>query len=298
MNISRIGTTILRVPLGEERFCSSQCAFPERHSLLVRIETDTGLVRWGEGGQYGPPEPVAAAIGQAIAVAFAEEGADLVIADLKPARETVAALRKLGADARAYRVDVTDERQVVRLFRKLPRLDILVKNAGTYGPVKKIVDMDRAAWDRPFALNLTAAMLCAREAVRKMTPRHSGNIVNIASNVARRGLPYRGCCVATKWALLGLTQTLALETAADHIRVNAILPGPVPTPHLDGVMKIHARVEGRAAADVAEDWRTCAPVKRFVAPEEVGRVAVFLASALSSAMTGQGLNVTGGFIMT
>ena len=237
-------------------------------------------------------------IGLAIARAFADEGASIILADIDPKQEAVESIRAQGAEVTARKVDVTDENQVLDLFSGIPRLDILVNNVGTYGPVKKIVDMDRASWDRTFAVNLTSAMLCCREAVKLMSARRSGNILNIASNVARRGLPYRGCYVATKWAMLGLTQTLALETAEFSIRVNAILPGPVPTPHLDEVMKLHAEVEGKSTAEVAEDWRLSAPMKRFIQPEEVGRVAVFLASDLSSAMTGQSLNVTCGFLMT
>jgi NAD(P)-dependent dehydrogenase (short-subunit alcohol dehydrogenase family) len=237
-------------------------------------------------------------IGYAIAQRFAREGCNIVIADLAAAPDAVAELRAMGVAAEAHRVDVTEEAQVVSLFAGIEKLDILVNNAGTYGPVKKIVDMEREAWDRTIALNLTAAMLCAREALKKMIAQRSGNIVNMASNVARRGLPYRGCYVATKWAMLGLTQTLALETAEYGIRVNAVLPGPVLTPHLEEVMALHAQVEGKGVDAVAEDWRLCAPLKRFIEAEEVANVALFLASEQSSAMTGQSLNVTGGFIMT
>jgi len=237
-------------------------------------------------------------IGYAIAHRFAREGCHIVIADLETRAEDMKALCAFGVNAVAPKVDLTDEEQIVELFSGLDRLDILVNNVGTYGPVKKIVDMDRASWDRTFALNLTSAMLCSREAVRKMIAQRSGAIVNIASNVARRGLPYRGCYVSTKWAMLGFTQTLALETVEHGIRVNAVLLGPVPTPHLEEVMQRHAEVEGKSADAVAEDWRLGAPMKRFIEAEEVANVALFLASEQSSAMTGQSLNVTGGFIMT
>ncbi len=237
-------------------------------------------------------------IGLAIARAFARQGANLVIADLDPKPEAVELLGAAGITVETSQVDVSREKQVIALFEQLETLDILVNNVGTYGPVKKIIDMDRESWDHTFAVNLTSAMLCSRQAMRLMAPRRRGNIINIASNVARRGLPYRGCYVATKWAMLGFTQTLALEAAEFNIRVNAILPGPVPTPHLDEVMHKHAEVEGKTAAAVAEDWRLAAPMKRFIEPDEVGNVAVFLASDLSSAMTGQSLNVTCGFIMT
>jgi NAD(P)-dependent dehydrogenase (short-subunit alcohol dehydrogenase family) len=237
-------------------------------------------------------------IGYAIAHRFAREGCHIVIADLETKPGDLDRLRAFGVEAAAHKIDMTDEEQIAGLFAGLDRVDILVNNVGTYGPVKKIVDMDRADWDRTFALNLTSAMLSSREAVKKMIGQRSGAIVNIASNVARRGLPYRGCYVSTKWAMLGFTQTLALETVEYGIRVNAVLPGPVLTPHLEEVMELHARVEGKTKEAVAEDWRQGAPMKRFLESEEVANVALFLASEQSSAMTGQGLNVTGGFIMT
>jgi len=237
-------------------------------------------------------------IGLAIARAFAQQGADLLIADLNPKPEATGELSDSGVDVMVERIDVTDEDSVIGLFRRIEQVDILVNNVGVYGPVRKISEMDRGEWDRTFAINLTSTMLCCREAVKKMATRRSGAIINIASNVARRGLPYRGCYVASKWAMLGLTQTLALETAEFNIRVNAILPGPVPTPHLEEVMNLHASIEGRPVEEIAESWRLSAPMKRFIDPAEVGSVAVFLASDMSSAMTGQSINVTCGFLMS
>jgi NAD(P)-dependent dehydrogenase (short-subunit alcohol dehydrogenase family) len=87
----------------------------------------------------------------------------------------------------AHALDVTDEAAVVSMFAAAPRVDILVNNAGVYGPVKKFINMDRAEWDRTFTVNFTSVMLCSREAVKKMAAQRSGNIINIASNVARRG---------------------------------------------------------------------------------------------------------------
>ncbi len=239
-------------------------------------------------------------IGLAIAKSLAQEGADIVLADLKPREQAAEEIRALGRDCVLCQVDVTDEAQVVGMFEKLggAPVDILVNCAGTYGPVKRIAEMDRASWDSAFALNMTGTMLCTREALKGMIARKSGNIINIASNVARRGLVDRGCYVSTKWAMLGFTQTVALENVSYNIRANSILPGPVDTPHLDEVMKIHASRDAITLEAMATSWRDGAPMKRFIEAEEIGKVAVFLASDMSSAMTGQGINVTGGFIMT
>jgi len=241
-------------------------------------------------------------IGAAIAERYAEEGAAIAVADIRPADEVVGKIRAGGGRAVHVPMDVTDPGQVAAGFAKaeqqLGPLGILVNNAAIGTPVALIEDADAAEWERTLRINLVGAMLCLQAAARVMRPRGRGAVVNIASNVARRGLPYRSAYVASKWGLLGLTQTAALELVDAGIRVNAVCPGPVDTPHLDEVMRGHAEAEGRSVEEVAEDWRTGAPMKRFIELGEVASVALFLASDASSAMTGQALNVTGGLIMT
>jgi NAD(P)-dependent dehydrogenase (short-subunit alcohol dehydrogenase family) len=177
-------------------------------------------------------------------------------------------------------------------------VDVLVNNAALGTPVALVRDMELQAWERTLSVNLTGAMLCTRAALRQMTGRPGGTVINIASNVAKRGLPHRSAYVASKWALLGLTQTLALEAAGEGIRVNAVCPGPVETPHLDEVMRGHAEIEGTTVADIAEQWRTSAPMGRFIDAREVVDVCLFLASAASSAITGEAINVSGGLVMS
>jgi NAD(P)-dependent dehydrogenase (short-subunit alcohol dehydrogenase family) len=178
------------------------------------------------------------------------------------------------------------------------RVDILVNNAGINGDAQLVLDMPVAAWERTLRVNLTGTMLVVREIAPLMVAGGGGRIVNVASNVARRGLPFRGDYVASKWAVLGLTQTLALELVEHGIRVNAVCPGPVEGDRIEQVMEMHARAEGRTLADVRRAWSEDAPMKRLIEPEEVAAVVRFLVGDESSAMTGQALNVTGGFIMT
>jgi NAD(P)-dependent dehydrogenase (short-subunit alcohol dehydrogenase family) len=254
----------------------------------------SGRVALVTGGAQG--------IGAAICRAYAREGAAVAIADIQPGDALEAEIRAAGGTAVQVSMDVTDPDQVAAGFAEAERLlgplDIVVNNAALGTPVALIQDLDVAAWERTLRVNLTGSMLCLQAAIRLMRPRGRGAIVNIASNVARRGLPYRSAYVSSKWGLLGLTQTAALEFVDANIRVNAICPGPVDTPHLDEVMRGHAEAEGRSVAEVAEDWRTGAPMRRFIELDEIANVAVFLASDESSAMTGQALNVTGGLIMT
>lgn len=241
-------------------------------------------------------------IGAAIARRYAAEGAAIVVADISDDDTVVREITAAGGRAAQVRLDVTDDESVFAGFAQaesvLGPIDILVNNAAIGTPVALIADVDPAAWERTIKINLVGAMLCIQAAARTMQARGTGTIVNIASNVAKRGLPNRSAYVASKWGLLGLTQTAALELVDAGIRVNAICPGPVSTPHLDEVMQGHARAEGRSVEEVAEDWRTGAPMKRFIELEEIASVALFLASDASSAMTGQALNVTGGLIMS
>jgi NAD(P)-dependent dehydrogenase (short-subunit alcohol dehydrogenase family) len=241
-------------------------------------------------------------IGAAIARLYAKEGAAIAIADIRGADELEAEIRAEGGRAVQVSMDVTDPAQVTRGFAdaesRLGPVDILVNNAAIGTPVALIQDVDPSEWERTLRINLVGSMLCLQAAARSMRPRGRGVVVNIASNVARRGLPNRSAYVASKWGLLGLTQTAALELVDAGIRVNAVCPGPVATPHLDEVMRGHAKAEGRSVEEVAEAWRTGAPMQRFIELQEIADVALFLASDSSSAMTGQALNVTGGLIMT
>jgi NAD(P)-dependent dehydrogenase (short-subunit alcohol dehydrogenase family) len=257
---------------------------------MKRLE---GLVAIVTGGAQG--------IGAAIALAFAREGAAVAVADIQPATELAAQIEAEGGRIVSVRTDVTSEADMVALFLKVEELlgpvDILVNNAAVGTPVTLIKEMVVEEWERTQRINVTGSMLGIREAFKHMFPRGRGNIVNIASNVAKRGLPHRSAYVSSKWALLGLTQTAALEAVDYGVRVNAICPGPVPTPHLDQVMNLHAEAEGITIEQMAEAWRVSAPMKRFIELDEVAAVAVFLASDESSAMTGQALNVTGGLVM-
>jgi NAD(P)-dependent dehydrogenase (short-subunit alcohol dehydrogenase family) len=245
----------------------------------------------------------AAGIGQHIALRFAQEGARVVVGDVQPADATVQLLREAGADAEYVACDLTDEGTVCDFAAQARdlhggRIDILVNNAGVNGDVQLVRDMPIDSWTHTLQVNLTGTMLVTREIIPTMIAGGGGCIVNIASNVARRGLPYRADYVASKWAVLGLTQTLALELVDDNIRVNAVCPGPVEGDRIEQIMESHAAAEGKDVADIRKAWAGDAPMRRFIKPSEVASVVRFLACDESSAMTGQALNVTGGFVMT
>jgi NAD(P)-dependent dehydrogenase (short-subunit alcohol dehydrogenase family) len=244
-----------------------------------------------------------AGLGRVIAQAFAREGADIAILDRQPASVTEAAVKAEGRRCAVFPCDVRDEAAVSAAVTSAgdffdQRVDILINNAGFNGHYSLVKDMPLAHWQHTLDINLTGTMLVTKAVLPLMIAGRSGAIVTTASNVARRGLPYRADYVCSKWALLGLTQTLALENAPHQIRVNAVCPGPIEGDRIEDVMARHAEVEGKPIAEIRKAWEQAAPMKRFIRPEEVAGAMLFLCSDEASAMTGQALNITGGFLMT
>jgi 2-hydroxycyclohexanecarboxyl-CoA dehydrogenase len=245
----------------------------------------------------------AAGLGRIIAHSFAREGADIAILDFQPAGKTEALVKTEGRRCATLMCDVRDEAAVgtavagaADFFGK--RVDVLVNNAGFNGHYSLVKDMPLAHWRETLEINLTGTMLVTRAVLPLMISARKGCVVTTASNVSRRGLPYRADYVCSKWALLGLTETLALENAAYNIRVNAVCPGPIEGDRIEDVMAHHAEVEGKTIAEIRRAWEEAAPMNRFVTPEEVANAMLFLCSDEASAMTGQALNITGGFLMT
>jgi NAD(P)-dependent dehydrogenase (short-subunit alcohol dehydrogenase family) len=240
-------------------------------------------------------------IGAAIAEEFAREGARLVLSDIQSVEARVEKIQQQGGTALGCPCDVTDEEQVHRLFefgrKEYGPAGVLVSNAGTNLSYDLIADMPTEVWERTLRINLTGTMFCMREAFRQMVPERRGSVINISSNVAKRGLPHRSAYAASKWAVLGLTQTGALEVADYGIRVNAILPGMTATDLLEKDLQHHAEAEGRSAEDVRREWLAQAPIHEIFDPRAVAQVALFLASDDSRTLTGQSINASGGLIM-
>jgi NAD(P)-dependent dehydrogenase (short-subunit alcohol dehydrogenase family) len=243
-------------------------------------------------------------IGRAIALMLAEHGADVAVCgrSAAPLEETVQQVRARGQRGLAVVADIGMEADVktmmARIVRELGGLDILINNASIVGQVGPVSQTDLAQWEQCIRINLTGTMLCCREAIAYLIARGGGAIVNVSSNVGRRGYPNRAPYVCTKWAQIGLTQTLAHELAAHNIRVNAICPGPVMTARLERSMKEMSSQRGIASDDLHDEWANQSPMKRFATEEECARVTLFLVTEASSAMTGQALNVTCGMMMT
>lgn len=231
-------------------------------------------------------------IGRAIAIEFAREGAEIVVAG-----RTAAPLETLAAEiaGRAVVCDVTDPKQVEHLFEQAGRVDVLVNNAGASGPVAPLAEVDLTAWRDCVELNLFGAMYCMREAARRMSAQGSGSIINMSSLMGLHGYPMRTAYCATKFAIIGMTEALAREVGPAGVRVNALCPGAISGELMDRVIARRAAAEGRSPeAIIKENYTDVAALRRWVAPEEVATAALFLASDLSSALTGERIKVDAG----
>ncbi|HVA78286.1 MAG TPA: SDR family NAD(P)-dependent oxidoreductase, partial [Candidatus Binataceae bacterium] len=191
------------------------------------------------GGGYG--------IGKEIALAYARAGAKIMIAarSLKPMQETVEALKKLGAAAALVETDVSKEAHCAKMAEETRkafggRIDILVNNAGISGPTKRITDMSLAEWQETIDIDLTGTWLATRAVLPTMDAQRSGLVLNISSGAGRRGFPMRSPYAAAKWAMIGLTQTVAGEWGARGIRCNCICPGAIEGERIERVMRARA----------------------------------------------------------
>ncbi len=243
-------------------------------------------------------------IGRAIALAFAREGAEVVVAartesDLK---RVASEIESMGRKSLAIVTDLADPEQVRvmvdRALKRFGKVDVLVNNSGIAGPVANVADMDLEGWNQTLAVNLTGAMLCAKYILKKdMIPRRSGNIINISSVSGRMGHAMRSPYSASKWGLIGFTQSLALEVGRYGIRVNCVAPGPVEGDRIERVLRAASKNLGITYEQAVEREVARTSLGRMVKPEEVAALAVFLASEQSSGITGQTINCCAGLRM-
>jgi NAD(P)-dependent dehydrogenase (short-subunit alcohol dehydrogenase family) len=241
-------------------------------------------------------------IGRAIALRFAAEGAVLALGatGARPLDDTASEIREKGGRARTWITDVADEAAVGRLIAgavaEFGGLDILVNNAGIAGPTAPIVQLERAEWDRTMAINVTGAFLCAKHAVPHLIARGGGRVINITSIAGRIGYALRSPYAVSKWGMIALTRSLALEVGEHGITVNAIAPGAVRGERVDAVIRARAAALGRTAEEVERDFFVApTALRRMIEPEEIAATAVFLASDEAANITGETLGVTAGF---
>ncbi|MGA8573155.1 MAG: SDR family NAD(P)-dependent oxidoreductase [Desulfobaccales bacterium] len=232
-------------------------------------------------------------IGRATALAFAQEGARIVISGRRDeeGQKLVGELRNLGAEAEFVRSDVRHEDEVRSLVdqtvARFGRLDAAVNNAGTEGTPGPVTEQTPESYAAIFDTNVLGTLLSMKHELRVMLLQGHGSIVNLSSFVGRVGFPGVSVYVASKHAVEGLTKAAALEVAETGVRVNVVAPGPIETGMLN-------RFTG--TADRKSDFISQVPVKRAGTPEEIAHTIVFLASDKASFITGASVAVDGGLL--
>jgi NAD(P)-dependent dehydrogenase (short-subunit alcohol dehydrogenase family) len=236
----------------------------------------------------------AAGIGRVIAEAFLAHNCKIHICDIDD--EAISDFLKTNSNASATKADISDVAQVDNVFddlqTKYGQLDVLVNNAGIAGPTAHVADIEPADWDKTIAVNLNGHFYCTRRAI-PMLKKSRGSIISIASSVAFTGCPARAPYTASKWAIVGLNKTLAMELGPHGIRVNTICPGSVDGERVDAVIERDARSRGVTAEEIRNVYTRQSSLRTFIDAEDVANMALFLASDLSSKVSGQLIGVDG-----
>lgn len=240
-------------------------------------------------------------IGRAIAVAYAREGADLFLCATR--EETLKETEKLAADygrrIELYPTDISDrsavEKMVQTMLDRFGTIDILVNNAGVYQP-SRFVDYSYEDFDRIMKVNVYGTFNVSQFVLRHMLERQKGKVVNVASTAGKWASINQSAYNTSKHAMVGMTRCVALETASAGITVNAICPGVVETDLVSKFGSGHAEILGITPDQALQAVKQRVPMGRWLQPEEIAHLAVYLASAESDGMTGQSILLDGGML--
>ena len=233
-------------------------------------------------------------IGKAAAIAFAKEGATLIVSDINKDNglDTVSEIINNSGKATLFEADVTNYQMVVDLMNfivdKFGRLDVAINNAGIGGDYAKIADMTLESWDKTMLVNSTGVFYCIKNQIPIMLKQGKGVILNTSSIAGIRGLPNAAGYSASKHAVVGITKTVAMEYAKNNIRVNAICPVFTVTPMFDPVAM------DKMKSGISEKLKANVPMKRFADVMEQVNTMLWLCSDEASFITGQTISVDGG----
>jgi len=237
----------------------------------------------------------AAGIGREVARTFAREGAKVHVFDVD--REAIAALGKSDPAIAATVCDVSDRAQVADFFdealARLGGLDCLVNNAGIAGPTGRVDEIDPAEWDRCLAIDLTGQFNCVRLAVPHLRRSKNASVMHVSSLAGRLGFAMRTPYAASKWGVVGLMRSLAVELGGDGIRVNALLPGIVAGERQERVLTAKAKARGISFEEMEKLAFSYTSIKEYVTAEDLANLVAFVASPRGRMISGQALSVCG-----
>ena len=273
---------------------------------MVPAQSDTGSGGAEAGGLLAGKVCVVSGVGPGLgrqaARALAAHGADLVLAARRDStlEGVLAEVRGLGARAVAVPTDITDGDACARLMaagvEEFGGIDVLVNNAFRFDAFKSFEDVDLGIWRKIMDTNLFGSLQMTRAALPSMRERGGGSVVMVASMVARQPQPAQGGYAISKGALLTATRVLAYELGPSKVRVNAVVPGWMAGPSVDIYIAMTSEGRGVPAQEVVDELNARVPLGRIPSDEDVAGSIVYLASDLSSAMTGQALDTNGGEI--
>ncbi len=237
----------------------------------------------------------ASGIGRKIAEKFLGYGCKVHICDVD--KNAIADFLEENPQATASLADVANVWQVEQMFKDVisnhQHLDVLVNNAGIAGPTALVEDIEPDEWAKTINVDLNGQFHCTKYAVPLLKANGAGSIINISSNAAFFGFPMRSPYTASKWALIGLTKTWAMELGGHNIRVNALCPGSVSGERIDGVIEREAGKRGVSFEEVKNDYAAQSSMGLFVSPDDIANLAVFLSSDLGASISGQVMGIDG-----
>ncbi|MFT5962919.1 MAG: NAD(P)-dependent dehydrogenase (short-subunit alcohol dehydrogenase family) [Burkholderiaceae bacterium] len=254
-------------------------------NVLTSMVPRSGLRVLVTGGASG--------IGLTISRAFVEAGARVHVCDVD-----ASAIAALDSVIKGTHADVSDLAGVKRVFEdvqaNLGGLDVLINNAGISGPTGAVEDIDVAHWEQTVSINLNSHFYFVQQAVPLLRAgKDGGSIVFISSVAGRLGYAFRAPYSSTKWALVGLAKSLAIELGPDNIRVNAVQPGIVEGPRMERVIAASAAQAGINHGEMRQRYLEKISLRRMVTQEEVAASVLFLCSPAGSAISGQAISVCG-----
>jgi len=236
-------------------------------------------------------------IGLVLAKTFVDAGAQVHICDVNA--DALAAAKDSMPSVTASLTDVSNEAQVDAMFADLKTrwgtLDAMINNAGIAGPTAKVEEVSLSDWQRTIDINLTGLFLCTRRAVPLIKAAGGGSIVNMSSVAGRLGYPLRTPYSASKFGVVGLTKTWAMELGPSKIRVNAVLPGAVKGDRVEQVIAAKAVAAGITQDEMRERFVANVSMRSMVSAEDIANQVLFICSPAGAMISGQSLSVCGNF---